>query len=169
MSKVLGDAIPPVVAERSPLFWLEPSMPFGNVPIYLWETANRQVFYGFPHVEWPGAKVAVHHTGEFVDPDAVDRRVTAEDERRLRAAIGSRIASLRNGPVLDSRVCLYENSPDGHFVIDRLSDEVVYAAGFSGHGFKFASVVGEILADLVTRGSATPDADFLRSVRLLSS
>jgi glycine/D-amino acid oxidase-like deaminating enzyme len=54
-------------------------------------------------------------------------------------------------------------------MIDRLSDGVVYSAGFSGHGFKFASVVGEILADLVTRGEATPDAGFLQSQRFLSS
>jgi len=166
MSKVMGDAIPPVVAERSPLFWLRASTPFDGLPIYLWETADRQVFYGFPHVEWPGAKVAMHHTGEFVDPDAVDRVVNAQDERRLRDAIGSRLPAL-NGPVLKSLVCMYENSPDGHFVIDRLADGVVYAAGFSGHGFKFASVVGEILADLVTKGEATADADFLGAGRLL--
>jgi glycine/D-amino acid oxidase-like deaminating enzyme len=62
---------------------------------------------------------------------------------------------------------LYEDSPDGHFLIDRVADHpnVVYAGGFSGHGFKFASVVGEILADLVTRGKATPDADFLSASR----
>ncbi len=59
---------------------------------------------------------------------------------------------------------MYENSPDEHFVIDRLDDHanVIYAAGFSGHGFKFASVVGEIVADLVTTGKATADADFLK-------
>jgi sarcosine oxidase len=168
MSKVMGDAIPPVVAERAPLFWLEPSTSFDGAPIYLWETADRQVFYGFPHVEAPGAKVAMHHTGEFVDPDAIDRRVNAHDERRLRDAIAPRIPTL-NGRVLNSLVCMYENSPDRHFMIDRLSDGVVYAAGFSGHGFKFASVVGEILADLVTRGEATPDAGFLQSQRFLSS
>jgi len=71
--------------------------------------------------------------------------------------------------VLSSLVCLYENSPDKHFLIDRLPDRpsVVFAGGFSGHGFKFASIVGEILADLVTEGRATSDADFLklRSVR----
>ena len=153
-----------MVAERSPLFWLSASSSFDGGPIYLWETRDRQVFYGFPHVDWPGAKVAMHHTGEFVDPDALDRRVNADDEARLRSAIAPRMPTL-NGPVLQSVVCMYENSPDGHFVIDRLSESVVYAAGFSGHGFKFASVVGEILADLVTRGEATPDAAFLRTRR----
>lgn len=167
MSKVMGRAIPEVRAERCPLFWLEPTGPVGSMPIYLWETADRYVFYGFPHVDWPGVKVAMHHSGDFVDPDAVDRTVNAADEARLRGAIASRLPEL-NGAVLDSLVCLYENSPDGHFVIDVMADapNVIYAAGFSGHGFKFASVVGEILADLVTRGEATPDADFLRARRL---
>lgn len=166
MTRVMGDAIPRVTAERCPLFWVEPTRPVGSMPIYLWETADRQVFYGFPHVDWPGMKVAMHHSGGFVDPDAVERTVTSDDEARLRTALAARLPDL-NGPVLDSLVCLYENSPDGHFVIDALADapNVVYAAGFSGHGFKFASVVGEILADLVTRGAATPDADFLRARR----
>jgi sarcosine oxidase len=168
MTSVLGERIPPVVAERAVLFWLQPEQPelFQNLPIYLWDTPDGQTFYGFPHVDLPGAKVAMHHTGELCDPDAVDRTVNAHDESRLRNAIGSRLPML-NGPVMDSLVCLYENSPDHHFMIDRLPDQpnVVYAAGFSGHGFKFASVVGEILADLVTRGEATPDADFLRAQR----
>jgi glycine/D-amino acid oxidase-like deaminating enzyme len=118
-------------------------------------------------VEWPGVKVARHHSGEYCDPDTVERAVTAQDERRLRSAIAERIPAL-NGPVVSSLVCLYENSPDGHFLIDRLPTcrSVIYAGGFSGHGFKFASVVGEILADLVTRDRATPDADFLRADRL---
>src|ERR1051326_5551567 len=170
MSKVLGAGIPPVTAERAVLFWLQPARPdvFTDSPIYLWETRDKQIFYGFPHVDWPGVKVAMHHTGEFCDPDSVDRSVSPRDEAILRAAIADRLPAL-NGPVADSLVCLYENSPDGHFIIDRLPDRpnVVYAAGFSGHGFKFASVVGEILADLVTHGSATPDADFLRAGRVL--
>jgi sarcosine oxidase len=172
MSGVLGDSIPPVAAERAVLFWLQPFQPelFVNMPIYLWDTPEGETFYGFPHVELPGAKVAMHHTGEFCDPEAVDRTVNSHDEARLRNAIADRLPAL-NGRVLDSTVCLYENSPDQHFMIDRLPDRpnVVYAAGFSGHGFKFASVVGEILADYVTKGSATADADFLRSHRFVSS
>jgi sarcosine oxidase len=164
MSKLLGDSIPPVVAERAVLFWFEPSQSFDDVPVYLWEPNPQEVFYGFPHVEWPGAKVAMHHSGEFCDPDAVDRTVGPRDEAIIREAIATRLPGL-NGAVLKSTVCLYENSPDRHFIIDRLSDNVVYAGGFSGHGFKFASVVGEILADLVTKGSATEDAAFLQSRR----
>jgi sarcosine oxidase len=170
MSSILGDAIPTIQAERVPLFWLQPEEPElfepGRLPIYLWELGPGAHVYGFPHVEWPGVKVARHHSGDVCDPDVVDRTVTAEDERRLRTAIAERLPVL-NGRIVSSAVCLYENSPDDHFLIDRLADQpnVIYAGGFSGHGFKFSSVVGEILADLVTRGEATPAANFLRSAR----
>ena len=167
MAKVLGENIAPVRAERVPLFWMDAAQPqlfeIGRLPIYMWETPDDLLFYGFPHVDWPGVKVANHHSGEFVDPDRVDRTVTAHDEQRLRSAIADRIPAL-NGRVLSSLICLYENSPDGHFLIDRVPDHpnVIFAGGFSGHGFKFASVVGEILADYVTNGRATPHADFLK-------
>jgi sarcosine oxidase len=108
-------------------------------------------------------KVARHHTHDFCDPNTVDRQVHAEDEQRLRTVLAERMPAL-NGPVVSSLICLYENSPDEHFLIDRLPDQpnVIFGGGFSGHGFKFSSVVGEILADLVIEGRATPDADFLR-------
>ncbi|MBV9577056.1 MAG: N-methyl-L-tryptophan oxidase [Chloroflexi bacterium] len=172
MSSVLGDAIPPIRAERIPLFWLEPHAPElfmpGRLPIYLWEIGPGAHVYGFPHVEWAGVKVARHHTGDYCDPDRVDRTVNAEDEHRLRSAIASRLPDL-NGRIVSSRVCLYENSPDEHFLIDQVPGRpnVIYAGGFSGHGFKFSSVVGEIVADLVTRGEAMPEARFLRADRLL--
>jgi sarcosine oxidase len=173
ISSVVGASIPPVRAERAALFWMEPNdldlSQYERIPIYLWNASDGGGFgfYGFPHVDWPGVKVARHHTGEFCDPDSVDRTVNASDESAIRHAIEKRMPSL-NGRVLNGLICLYENSPDGHFIIDRVAEHpnVVYAGGFSGHGFKFASVVGEILADLVTRGSATPDADFLRAERL---
>jgi sarcosine oxidase len=174
IAQVLGEHIAPVRAERVPLFWLEPLAPdlFGSdrMPIYLWEMASGEHFYGFPHAEWPGVKVARHHSGDFVDPDSVDRTVNAEDERRLRSALDQRMPAL-NGRVLSSLVCLYENSPDRHFIIDLVPDHpnVVFGGGFSGHGFKFASVVGEILADLATTGQATPHADFLRLRKFMSS
>jgi sarcosine oxidase len=170
ISGVVGDCMPPVKAERVPLFWMEPTNPdlfaLGTLPIYMWESASGEMFYGFPHVEWPGVKVARHHSRDYCDPDTVDRTVNAHDERLLREAIERRIPAL-NGPVVDSLICMYEDSPDEHFMIDRVAEHpnVIYAGGFSGHGFKFASVVGEIIADLVTRGAATPDADFLGTQR----
>jgi sarcosine oxidase len=167
MSQVLGDERVQVRAERIPLFWLRPLEPElfepGRLPIYLWQEPNGDHVYGFPHLEWPGVKVARHHSRDYCDPRTVDRQVNAEDERRLRAVLADRLPAL-NGPVESSMICLYENSPDEHFLIDRLPGQpnVIFGGGFSGHGFKFASVVGEILADLVTEGRATSDADFLK-------
>ena len=165
-STLFGPSTPPVTAERIPLFWLQPSAPrlFERLPVYLWETPDADFFYGFPHVEWPGVKVARHHSRDVCDPDNVERAANAHDEALLRELIRTRIPAL-NGPVVSSLVCMYEDSPDEHFLIDRVSDNVIYATGFSGHGFKFASVIGEILADLVTTGRATPDADFLKADR----
>jgi sarcosine oxidase len=167
IGQVLGEDVAPVRAERVTLFWMEPLVPelfvIGRLPIYLWDTSDDGLFYGFPHVDWPGVKVSRHHSGEFCDPDGVDRTVNAEDERKLRSSIQDRIPAL-NGPVVSSTVCLYENSPDGHFIIDRVPAQpnVIFGGGFSGHGFKFASVVGEVLADMVTTGQATPHANFLK-------
>src|SRR5207302_6041853 len=77
LSHVLGDARVQVRAERATLFWLQPHAPalfeLGRFPIYLWETREGGHVYGFPHVGWPGVKVARHHTGDFCDPDTVDR------------------------------------------------------------------------------------------------
>jgi sarcosine oxidase len=165
-SQVLGDPGVVVRAERIPVFWFAPHEPAlfepERLPIYLWEQPNGGHIYGFPHLDWPGVKVAWHHSDVWCDPDHVDRDVSAADEQRIREAIANRLPAL-DGPVVGALVCLYENSPDLHFQIDRLpgSANVLFAGGFSGHGFKFASVVGEILADHVTRGRATADADFL--------
>jgi sarcosine oxidase len=172
MSKVLGSSAPAITAERATLFWMGPReiAPFQpeNFPVYLWDSSDGTIFYGFPHADWAGVKVARHHTGEFCDPDSIDRNIRADDERAIRDAIQMRVPDL-NGRVLSALVCMYENSADRHFVIDRLDEHpnVLFAGGFSGHGFKFASVIGEILADLVTRGEATPDAAFLRARRLV--
>jgi glycine/D-amino acid oxidase-like deaminating enzyme len=95
------------------------------------------------------------------------RETTAGDEVPVRAFLRRRLPAL-DGDVQAGRVCIYTNSPDEHFLLDRhpTYPRVLFAGGFSGHGFKFASVVGEILADLATTGSATPAADFLRLGRL---
>jgi sarcosine oxidase len=149
----------PLHVQRIPVVWFEPRRPI-ELPIYIWDTGTS-VFYGVPHLDWPGAKVGRHHQGQVVDPDTVDRMATDADEEPIREFVASRMPDLA-GPACKRLICLYTNTPDEHFLIDQLNERVVFAAGFSGHGFKFASVVGEILADLALTGRATPDADFLR-------
>jgi glycine/D-amino acid oxidase-like deaminating enzyme len=95
-----------------------------------------------------GPKVARHHGGEIVDPDTVNRLVADEESNDLRRFLEQAIPSLA-GPVQEAQVCLYTNSPDEHFILDRHPEHpnVLLVSPCSGHGFKFAPTVGEILAD----------------------
>src|SRR5688500_1778405 len=160
-----------LLVERNVPFWLRPASTPGafaadRFPIFIWETGAGH-FYGVPHVERPGVKVARHHTGQYGDPETIDRTPRPEDEAPVRAFVRRHIPAL-DGPVESSLVCLYTLTPDAHFVVDRHPEheQVVFASACSGHGFKFACVVGELLADLSTTGRADPAADFLRLTRL---
>jgi sarcosine oxidase len=171
LGKLLADLRLPLQPERIPIFWMHPreSPELFNAdrfPVWIWEAGDLGYFYGCPHVEWAGVKVGRHHSGEPCDPATVDRQVRPGDEARARQFLARCIPAL-DGPTAGSRVCLYTNTPDEHFVVDRHPGlpSVLFAGGFSGHGFKFAPVVGEILADLVTKGAATPAADFVRAAR----
>jgi sarcosine oxidase len=162
----------PLQPERIPVYWLQPTdtpelFDPARFPVYIWDTGGPRTYYGFPHLGWPGVKVGRHHSGERCDPDTVGREVTGADEAAVREFVRGRIPAL-DGPVAAGVVCLYTNTPDEHFVVDRHPQlpGVVYAAACSGHGFKFASVMGEVLADLLTEGRATPAAGFLRAERL---
>jgi len=96
----------------------------------------------------------------------VAREITLEDERTFRPAIEQYLPDAQ-GPTLAMRTCLYTHSPDHHFIIDRLPghDRVTVACGFSGHGFKFASVIGEVMADLALDGRSALPVDFLKLAR----
>ncbi len=127
---------PPAFApERFPIFVLE--SPVGN-------------FYGFPDNRGEGFKIGkFHHLRQQVpDPDAMDRECHPEDEAVLREGIEA-FCPRANGPTRRMTACIFTNSPDGHFILDRHPDDenVFVAAGFSGHGFKFCGVVGRIMAD----------------------
>jgi sarcosine oxidase len=141
------------VPERQVLGWFQPEKPERFEPdrFPVW---NLQVpegrYYGFPVYGVPGFKLGrYHHREEHVDPDAFEREPTQADERLLRE-FAERYFPAGAGPTMRLETCLFTNTPDEHFVLDTLPDlpQVTVAAGFSGHGFKFASVVGEILADL---------------------
>ena len=122
--------------------------------------APKGHFHGFPVYGIPGFKLGkYHHRGERVDdPDRMDRECHGEDEEVLREGI-RRYFPDADGPTMAMKACLFTNSPDEHFIIDRLPDSphVAVAAGFSGHGFKFCSVVGEIMIELVVDGATRLD------------
>ena len=168
LPRLLPQLAPHLWVERNVLFWFEPRGEldaFAKLPVYIVEDTDR-MYYGFPYDPDNGLKMAGLHFGDRVDPDTVDREPSARDEERVRAWLRRRIP-LANGERRRAQVCLYTNSPDGHFIIDR-EGPVTYASACSGHGFKFASAVGEILADLTISGRSSLDIGFLSSDRLAS-
>ncbi|MFI5608757.1 N-methyl-L-tryptophan oxidase [Amycolatopsis sp. NPDC051903] len=144
--------------QRQVQYWFDPAdaAPFAaeRHPVYLWETEEGEQFYGFPAHTPQGVKVASHIAGTPCAPDTIDRTVHEDEVRHLADVVGSRLPTL---PARFRRAvtCLYTNTPDEHFVIapHPAHPRVVVACGFSGHGFKFVPVVGEILADLVVDGT----------------
>jgi sarcosine oxidase len=151
--KVLGDLRLPLVVQRNVLYWFSPTAPsdhFGvaRFPIFLCEFKPGKSLYGFPDVG-DGIKLALHHHGPASDPDTINRTVGPEEVEELRGII-ARYVPEANGALRDTAVCMYTNTPDEHFIIDRhpADDRVIVASPCSGHGFKFAPVIGETLADL---------------------
>jgi len=119
-------------------------------------------FYGFPSLEGRGFKVAHHEPGPPLDPETAQRRASAEGEQAARAFMARRFPSLADAPLCETRVCQYENSSDGHFVIDRhpgLHNAWILGCG-SGHGFKHGPAVGAHVAELVA-GTTNPREPFL--------
>ncbi|HEX6171578.1 MAG TPA: N-methyl-L-tryptophan oxidase [Chitinophagaceae bacterium] len=130
-------------------------------------------FYGFPLLdtkrfgEPAGLKLAHHYPDQVTDPDNVNRQTTEEDLKNVKYCLDRYLPGVFDS-VLSTKICLYANSPDENFIIDNLpgfEDNVTVACGFSGHGFKFASVVGEILADLATEGRTSLPIEFLNAKR----
>jgi sarcosine oxidase len=165
--RLVRDLGVPLVVTRQVLGWVQPLQPelfqLGRLPVWAIGHDDGSLHYGFPMLpDDAGFKIADHHPGPPADPETVDRTPRPEDEQDFRPTLRE-FLPLANGPLKSMRICLYTNSPDGHFIIDRHPGHrnVSLACGFSGHGFKFASVVGEILADVATRGTTTLPARFL--------
>lgn len=131
-------------------------------PIYLID-APQGIIYGFPDYGGPGLKMAEHSGGTVVkDPAQVDRGLRAADTTPLEGFIAECLPGL-GAKVVRHSVCMYTCTPDLHFVIDKHPGHgnVTVACGFSGHGFKFASVVGEVLAELALDGGTGKEIGFL--------
>jgi sarcosine oxidase len=167
----------PLVVERQVLYWFEPvggSAPYAadRFPIYIWQLDDGLTFYGFPAQPGPpgGVKVSVFRFGPRPEPagvpaathapdgapwtpETLDRTVHAAEIERMRGCLVGRLPTL-NGRFIEAVTCMYTTTPDEHFIIDRhpAHPNVVIASPCSGHGFKFASVIGEILAELATAG-----------------
>lgn len=161
--KLVAELADLAVPERQVLVWMQPRRPEyftpERFPVFNMLVGEGHV-YGFPVFGIPGFKLGLyHHLGEQIDPDTLDREAfTPRDEAALRVA-AERYFPDGAGPTLALKACMFTNSPDEHFIIDHHPSfpRVTIAAGFSGHGYKFCSVVGEILADLARDGATHHD------------
>ena len=158
------------VPERQVLAWLQPSKPDyfhpSRFPVFNLLVAEGR-YYGFPQHGIPGFKFGrYHHFEEVVDPDHWNREPTDADQRILRE-FANRYFPDGAGPTQTMATCLFTNTPDRHFILDLHPEHpnVVIASPCSGHGFKFASVVGEIVADLAERGQTRHDIALFRLAR----
>jgi sarcosine oxidase len=169
--KLLAELKIPMEVKRLTLFWFDvenmDEWQLGRMPIYIWEPDDIEQFYGFPAIDGPdgGAKVAYFRVGPECDPDRVDRTVRPEEIEQIRQAT-VRLNKLTGAP-LRTATCLYTNTPDEHFVIGLHPEypQVSLAAGFSGHGFKFASVIGEVMSDLAIKQSTDHPIDLFSPTR----
>ena len=149
----------PLEVERQLFHWFEPSAhpewyDAAHSPISLIEYGDDRVFATFPDIGH-GVKSGVHHEGEVIDPDAPRTPASDAEGREMRELL-ARYLPEAAGRILDRATCVYTNTPDHDFLIDRHPSHanVILASPCSGHGFKFASAVGEIVADLATNGES---------------
>lgn len=156
--RLLGNRLP-LLVERQVQLWFSVAGPerFGPArsPIFIRQAPDGRQYYGFPSQDGTTVKVALHHGGDGVEPDELPRAVTQEDWKPALQAAKELIPDLV-GPPVRAAVCMYTNSPDGHFIVGPHPDRpaLTVLTGFSGHGFKFAPAIGRLAADLVKGNDA---------------
>jgi sarcosine oxidase len=153
----------PLTVERQVLAWLEiePGIDWlmpDRFPVFIRQTHELGDIYGVPTLDGASIKIARHHDGDTTDPDSLRREVSDAEIEPLRVFAAKYLRGVSQ-TVTRTAVCMYTNTPDGHFAIDLHPDDarVVVVSACSGHGFKFAPVVGEIAADLVCDGRTSRD------------
>jgi sarcosine oxidase len=164
MPELLGAVGGQLVVERQTQVWFQPAGDLelwapGRFPVFLCEFDDGQMIYGFP-LQKRGWKVAVHYEGEHVhNLHDVAREVSARDVARVRNAVSRLFGWVEDAKVLHSSSCLYTDTPDLRFVIDFLpgTPQVLVSSPCSGHGFKFASAIGEMQAALALDGKCNFD------------
>ncbi len=158
--RLLGALGIPIEVRRKTLWWqrlkdLDAYRP-ERFPVFISDSAAGEI-YGFPVFGTQGLKIANHAGGEPTDPDLVDRTTRPGENRDCLNLAAQLLPGVMSG-VVKSAVCLYAMTPDTDFIVDRdpRTARVVFGAGFSGHGFKFAPAIGELLADLVVNPASAP-------------
>lgn len=161
----------PLVPSRQPVAWFKADETLFNMnrfPVFMAELPSSEehaIYYGFPSVDQSALKIGRHDVEDAIDPDTMNREFGFKDsdEAHLRMFLDKYMPNA-SGPLEQGVICMYTRTPDGHFIIDNhpTYDNVLIAAGFSGHGFKFASVVGEILSQLVICGETEHDISLFK-------
>jgi sarcosine oxidase len=174
--EALGSIVPLRVT-RQVMAWIQPRggidafLP-GRLPVFLSECEDGRPAYGFPAVDGAsgGVKAAVHGSDEVCTPATVDRSIRATDRDEILRKVSLRMPALA-GDIVKAQTCLYTMTLDEHFVIGLHPEHpaVSIACGFSGHGFKFATVVGEILADLGIQGGTRHPIGMFSPLRFAQS
>jgi len=161
----------PLTVTRQVLLWFNPAAHAEyftpqRCPIYIYEHESNRIIYGFPNLG-EGVKVGRHHEGEYTQADRVRREVGADDVEALRVILRCIMPAL-DTPPRASAVCMYTNTPDENFLIDfhPVHPQVLLASICSGHGFKFSSAMGEVLADLLLEGRSRFDLSLFGLKRL---
>jgi sarcosine oxidase len=160
-SKLLPQLGLPLQVERQMMAWMAVDDPASfapqRFPIFIREVAAGRFRYGFPSLDGRSIKIAVHHEGTDADPDSVDREVGDADRFPIREFARDHLRGVA-GEVVDARVCLYTNTPDDRFIATSPAEMpgVTVLSACSGHGFKFASVMGELMADLILDARSVP-------------
>jgi sarcosine oxidase len=164
--ELLADLEVPLTVERQVMYWFQPDggvAPFtpAHHPIWIHGDDDRQL-YGFPAIDGPegGVKAAFFRRGVVTTPETIDREVQPEEADAIATALRSFLPAMPDR-LLAAVACMYTTTPDQHFVIAThpRHERVTVACGFSGHGFKFVPVVGEILADLALTGTTRHPID----------
>lgn len=157
----------PLRTHRVAMTWFQPETGVHDeeegAPVFGIQT-QEGFFYGFPCIDGKGVKVARHEAGEFIaDPTEMNRVVSDVDVAPIRDFALRHLADLRTERWTGA-TCIYTMTPDEHFIVDRHPEHehVYFAAGFSGHGFKFTPVIGAIMADFCIDGKTSEPAEFLR-------
>ncbi len=160
-SKLLPELRLPLRVERQVMAWLavddSPAFAPQRFPVYMREVEAGRFRYGFPTTDGRSIKLGVHHEGTEADPDSIDREVREADLQPLRDFARDKLRGV-TGQVVEACVCMYTNTPDERFLATSPGDlpGVTVLSACSGHGFKFAPVMGELIADSILDGRALP-------------
>lgn len=170
INKLLPELNLPIKIERQVLFWFKTNnnkFSKEKFPIFLYEYEKDKIFYGFPDIG-NGFKVAFHQTNNFIDPDLIEKEVNNKEIDKIKNTL-KEFMNLDSFDILKTDVCMYTKTQDTHFIIDYYPDNknIIIASPCSGHGFKFASVIGKILSDMCIGNKINFDLNLFKISRFI--